>query len=176
MKKFIYFVQNESNTADQFGEYFDSLEDAKNEVENLWNDRRTLGVWLMKLNVEVPDDYNYTTAEQFYKDLFNEEITTSDFQLDIADWNTDVCVEEIYVPDTKKYYLKNADGETIGCEDKDTIVDAYLHDDWSEFNEAILVVDVWGDTKYKRVWHEGKADVDNETVLQLDDGYYGEWE
>lgn len=178
MKKTIYSVSN-ITSGDEFGGYFDNLKSAKNEAESLWNRKGTHSVWLMKLNVEVPDDYNYTTAEQFYKDLVDEEIKTSDFRLDLADWDVSVREEEINVPDATKYYVKNIDGDIIEEYSCDDYIFSYIHEMWDGDNDGVRIENAWGEEMFHRVFHEGEPDVDEfyeDYVLCVGGGYYFEWE
>lgn len=178
MKKTIYVVEQETN-GDNFVSRFDDYEAAKKEVEMSWDGKGTTNVWLITYGVEVPENYEYVNAEKLYDDLFDEEITTSDFDLQLGNWVQDAQIDAADVPNTNKMYLKDKSGRIIESVATEYISSAYIHNDWEAYNEGVAIVNAWGKEEYHRVWHDGEPDlnkVDEGEILKYRDGYYGEWE
>lgn len=178
MKKTIYVVEQET-TGDGFVARFDNYENAKKEVEQSWGYSKPTKVWLITYSVEIPDGYKYVSAEKLYNDLYDEEITTSDFDLQLGNWVQNAQIDAIDVPNTNKMYLKDKSGRIIESVATEYISSAYIHNDWEAYNEGVAIVNAWGKEEYHRVWHDGEPDlnkVDEGKILKYRDGYYGEWE
>ena len=99
--KYIYEVEYDIKNGDVFNMWYETASDAERGANNLIDrltksEKKRARVILYGYKVDVPENYNYTTAEKFAYDLFDGNITIPQYDFDACQFTDIIKEEEVF--------------------------------------------------------------------------------